>query len=161
MREIGDSYAQFDWVSEFELFGEPFVPFYEQRDIIFRKVLPISSIMKRLAVLNTKLEKAHLQFIIKNPKQFSLKNYEKVRLIKYYENYALNTLNFQVDNLFQLTLDNNHSEYVERWTEDNLVLFLNGYIVYDGVNPLKKITKKVHPFKVANFTRTPGTWIAD
>lgn len=161
MREIGDCYAQFDWVSEFELFGEPFVPFYEQRDIIFRKVMPIASIIKRLAVLNTKLEKAHLQFIIKNPKPFSLKNYEKIRLIKYYENYALNTLNFQVDNLFQLTLDNNHSEYVERWTEDNLVLFLNGYIIYDGMNPLKKITKKVHPFKVANFTRTPGTWIAD
>ena len=115
--------------------------------MIYRKVLPINSIIKKLALLNTNIKKEHLEFIIKNPKPFSLKNYDKIRLIKYYEDYALNTLNFQVDNLFQLTLDNNHSEYCERWTADNLVLFLNGYIIADCKNPLKGITDKVHPFK--------------
>lgn len=158
---IQEDYAQFDRVSEFNLFGEPFVPYEDQRDMIYRKVLPIKSILKKLAALNTSLQKEHLEFILKNPKPFSLKNYDKIRLIKYYEDYALNTLNFQVDNLFQLTLDNNHSEYCERWTDDNLVLFLNGYIIYDGKNPLKDVTGKTHPFKKCGFTRTPGVWIGD
>lgn len=161
IRGVQDNYAIFEWISEFNLFGEPFVPYEEQRDMIYRKVLPVNSIMKKALSLGSTIQKEHLEFIIKNPKPFSLKNYDKVRLIKYYEDYALNTLNFQVDNLFQLTLDNNHAEYIERWTEDNLVLFLNGYIIYDWVNPLKDITGKVHPFKKCWFTRSPGVWIAD
>ena len=158
---IQDHYAIFERVSEFNLFGEPFVPYEDQRDMIYRKVLPINAIVKKVAALSGSIKKEHLEFIIKNPKPFSLKNYDKIRLIKYYEDYALNTLNFQVDNLFQLTLDNNHSEYVERWTEDNLVLFLNWYIIYDGLNPLKEITHKVHPFKKCGYTRSPWVRVAD
>jgi len=161
IRGIQNHYAIFDRVSEFNLFGEPFVPYEDQRDMIYRKVLPINSIIKKIAALSWDIKKEHLEFIVKNPKPFSLKNYDKIRLIKYYEDYALNTLNFQIDNLFQLTLDNNHSEYCERWTEDNLVLFLNGYIVYDWVNPLKKVTHKVHPFKKCGYTRSPWVRVAD
>ena len=158
---IEEHYAQFERVSEYNIFWEPFIPFDEQRDMIYRKVMPIKSILRKLAALNSSLKKEHLEFIVKNPKPFTLKNYDKIRLIEYYQDYALNTLNFQIDNLFQLTLDNNHSEYCERWTDDNLVLFLNGYIIYDGPNPLKEVTGKVHPFKVCWFTRSPWVWIAD
>lgn len=155
---IEDNYAKFEWVSEFCLFGEPFVPFYEQRDMIYRKVLPIKSVMKKMAAVNANLSKEHLRYIIRNPKPFSYKNYDKARLIKYYEDWAMGSINFVVDNIYQLTLDNNHCEYVERWTNENLVICMNGYIVYDGINPRKT---KNHPFKIINFTRQPGTWISD
>lgn len=158
---IQDNYAQFEWVSEFNLFGEPFVPFYEQRELVFRNVLPLKVIMKKLAALDWNLKKEHLQVIIRNPKPFIYKNYDKIRLIKYYEDYALGLVDFRMDNLFQLTLDNNHCEYVERWTEDNLVLCINGYIVYDWPNPLKKTTKRTHPFKNIKFTRSPWVWVSD
>lgn len=119
------------------MFGEPFVPFHEQRDMIYRKVLPLKAIMRKMSALNHKLDKDHLRYIIRNPRPCSYKNYDKARLIKYFEDYALGTLNFAVDNIYQLTLDNNHCEYIERWTDENLVILLNGYIVYDGPNPKK------------------------
>ena len=135
---IEDTYAEFERVSEFCLFGEPFIPFYEQRDIIYRKIIPIKDIMKRLATVDCKVTKEHLWFIIKQPKPFSYKNYDKVRTVKYYQDLYVADINFNVDNLFQMKQDNDHSEYVERWTEDNLIIAVNGYIVFDGKNPLPK-----------------------
>jgi hypothetical protein len=34
------------------LFGEPFVPYEDQRDMIYRKVLPINAIIKKIAALS-------------------------------------------------------------------------------------------------------------
>ena len=134
---VTNNYANFEWVSEFSLFGEPFVPFYEQRDMIYRKVLPIKSIMKKIQSINKEITMDHFRYIIRNPKPFSFKNYEKIKLIKYYQSSVVDSMvannepNFLVDNYFRMTRDNNHCEYIERWTEDNLVIFINGFIVFD------------------------------
>ena len=48
---IEDFYANFERVSEFSLYGEPLVPFYEQRDMVYRKILPMRTILKKIAAL--------------------------------------------------------------------------------------------------------------
>jgi len=151
-------FARFERLSIFSLYGEPFVWFYEQRDIIYRKVLPIKTILNKLESVKYKLTEEHLKFIIDNPKPVSNKNFDKIRLIKYYDVSILTKDTMDVENLYSLTLDNNHVEYIEYWTQDNLVLMMNGYIIYDWPNPLNG---KVHPFKIVNFTRDPWVWISD
>ena len=155
---VENYYAQFEWVSEFSILWDPFNDFYDQREIIYRSVLPIKSAIKKMAAVNTELKKEHLHFLLKTPRPFLLKNYEKVRLIKYYEDYIMVNSNFQIDNLYQLNLDNSYCEYVEYRSWKNLVLCINWYVVYDWPNP--RVTK-THPFKVINFSRMPWVWIAD
>ncbi len=163
---ISKFYANFEWVSEFSLYGDPGIPFYEQKDIIYRKVLPMKTILKKIWSLGVKLEKDVIEYLVTNTQEFSWQDYEKIRLIKYYSSMLcdVKNRNYNYDNFFNLTLDNKQWEYTEHWTEDNLVLYINGYLVYDGPNPLNSNPERpprVHPFKFIWYTRDPGTWIAD
>jgi len=155
---VDDYYARFEWVSEFCLFGEPYQNFYDQRYIIYRKVLPIKNILNKIKYLDTKIEEEHIKLIIDHPKPCSTKNYDKVRLIKYKERKLLEWELEWLEKVFDVNFDNDYCEYIEYRTKENLIVMVNGYIVFDWPNPLDG---RVSPFKMINFTRLPWTWIAD
>lgn len=159
---VNDFYAKFERVSEFCLFGEPFQNFYDQRYIIYRKILPIKTILNKIRNLDVKIWEEHIKLIIDHARPCSTKNYDKVRLIKYQEEKILRWMwddfNYSTENIFDVTFDNDYCEYIEYWTKDNLIIMINWYIVYDWENPLDW---RVSPFKYINFTNLPWTWISD
>jgi len=155
---MDDYYSQFEWVSEFCIFWEPFTPFYDQRYIIYRKILPMKTILSKISRLDTQIEEEHVKYMLDNWQPCSTKNYDKVRLIKYKEAGMLETDNFDMDNHYEVNFDNDFCEYIEYWADENLVVMVNWYIVFDWENPLPW---RVSPFKLINYTRYPWVRISD
>lgn len=165
--ELKGKFAEFNWVSLFNLYGEPSIDFYKQRRLIYRKILPFSDIKERLNGM-VQFTDDMQAIILEHPQPFSTKNFDLIRLIKYYRNSSLSKMptatdknvedNRNIDEFFEVKNDDGHCEYCEMWMKDNLVISVNGYVVFDGVNPRWDGT---HPFKVTQFTRSPGVWIAD
>lgn len=60
--------------------------------------------------------------------------------------------------LYKVKVNDDLVEYVERWDGKNLVIAINGYIVYDYKSPTH--TER-HPFKRVWYTRTPWIDIGD
>lgn len=154
---IWSSYATMDYVSPFNIFGEPHRDFYDQ-PIIYRNFFPIKKILeekKEFFILN----EDQVALIVNSPCPFSNQNFNKIKLIKYYENLLINNdVGIKESDLYNISISDEMCEYVERWDWSNLAIALNGYIVYDYKNPL---ATGRHPFKVINYTRMPGTWLGD
>ena len=166
--DLKGDFVKFEWVSLFNIYGEPGIPFNKQRRLIYRKIMPLDDIEERIAWLVT-LTKDMKAFILDKPQQFSTKNYDLIRLIKYYRKASFKRMpdgtkwispedQHNIDEFFELKTDDGHCEYCEFWLKKNLLIYVNGFNVYDWPNPRWDGT---HPFKVSNFTRCPGTWIAD
>jgi hypothetical protein len=154
---VDEVYATSNYESWFNIFWEPHRDFYDQ-PIIYRNFYPIRTIIKSKKDF-FRLDKDQVSLILNSPQPFSIINFNKVKLIKYYEEYLLNwDLWITERQLYEVKLNSDMCEYVEYWDWANLAIAINWYIVYDYKNPLE--TKR-HPFKVINYTRNPGVWIWD
>lgn len=159
-------------IDPFCLYWDPTQDFYDT-DIVYRDFFNIDKIEKEKSQY-FKLSDNQRALIINNPQPFSYKNHKKVRLMKWlwwdYESVLHSSFDFfeqswhndftllNDDEFYQVNLNKDVCEYVEYWSWDNLVIAINGYIVYDYENPLP--TKK-HPFHFYNYTRVPWMWIWD
>lgn len=82
--KIEDTYSDLKWIPEFELFYDPTLPLEEQRYVIYRSIKPIRSILKMIEVMDRKIDVEHLNYIMKNPKPFSRKDFSQIRMVKYW-----------------------------------------------------------------------------
>lgn len=156
--KIEDSYAEMKWVSEFELFYDPTTPLDDQRYVIYRSIKPIKSILKMIETMDEKITPEHLNYIMKNPKPFSNKDYSQIRMIKYWWLEATRKgNNYNMDNIYNITFNNDKAEYVEIWTPDTLSICINWWIVADTVNPYKNRSYR-HPYYVCHYADSP--WVS-
>lgn len=154
-------YAKFDWVSEFDLFFDPFEKLRgDQAMVITRSIKPLKSILKVIEKMDSHISPEHLAYVMANPRPFSNKNYNEVRLIKYYEDVYYNMDGFTMNEAFKINFNNKKVEYVEIWTPDNLAICINGYLVADGRNPLTS-RDYWHPYFSAHYTENPGVEVSE
>ena len=59
-----------------------------------------------------------------------------------------------MDNLFNITFNNDKAEYVEIWTPDTLSICINGWIVADTENPYKDRQYR-HPYYACHYAENP------
>lgn len=159
--KIVDEYAKFDWVSEFNIYFEPTEKIRgSQRFVINRQIKPLKDVLRIISKMDESISPEHLMHIMQNPRPFSNKDYNLVRLMKYYDNACNLINNFNLEKTYQVAYNNEKVEYVEIWTPDTLSVCLNGYIVADTENPLK-LRAKWHPFFSSHYTENPGIWISE
>lgn len=156
--KITKEYASFEWVSEFDLFYEPTEPLrWAQRMVIRRSIKPLKSVLSMIDKMDSHIDKEHLVYLMKNNRAFLTKDYNLVRLMKYYDNVCYSDPKFSIDNTYNVAYNNDKVEYVEIWTPDTLSVCINGYIVADTENPLKDRDRR-HPYFDAHYTTSP--WVA-
>lgn len=156
-----DTYAKLEWVSEFDMFFEPTQPLSDgQRFVIYRWLKPFKSIMKTVEAMDKHVSPEKLNYAVANPKPFISKDYNKIRLIKYYEDIHYVNKNFNIDNIYKISFNNDLCEYCEVWTPDNMLICLNGWIIADMANPLKGRDYR-HPYFACHYSKKPGISIAD
>lgn len=156
--KIEDTYSDIKWISEFELFYDPTLSLDEQRYVIYRGIKPIRSILKMIETMDRKIDVEHLNYIMKNPKPFSRKDYSQIRMIKYWWLEATRKWqNYSMDNLFNITFNNDKAEYVEIWTPDTLSICINWWIVADTENPYKD-RRYWHPYYSCHYAENP--WVS-
>lgn len=150
-------FPQLEYISPFSIYADPFRDFYEQ-PVIYRDILSLKDVLRKKKQY-FQLTKDQISLVINSAQPVSNKNYNRVKLMKFLEKELSDIkLHPNLDDYYKVDTTDDLVEYIEYWDVDNLVIMLNGYIVYDDKNPLP--TKK-HPFKVVNYTRNPGTWIWD
>ena len=155
------TYAQMDWVSEFELFYDPTLDLKDQRYIVYRSIKPLKSILKMIETMDEKISPEHLNFIMKYPKPFSKRDYSQIRMIKYWGIEATKKWNnYSMDNLYNISFNNDKAEYCEIWTPDTLSICINGYIVADTVNPYRDREYR-HPYYACHYAEGAGVSIGE
>lgn len=155
------TYAQMDWVSEFELFYDPTLDLKDQRYIVYRSIKPLKSILKMIETMDEKISPEHLNFIMKYPKPFSKKDYSQIRMIKYWGIEATKKWNnYSMDNLYNISFNNDKAEYCEIWTPDTLSICINGYIVADTINPYREREYR-HPYYACHYAEGAGVSIGE
>ena len=156
--KIEDTYSDMKWISEFELFYDPILPLDEQRYVVYRSIKPIRSILNMIESMDEKIDVEHLNYIMKNPKPFSRKDFSNIRMIKYWWLEATRKWqNYSMDNLFNITFNNDKAEYVEIWTPDTLSICINGWIVADTKNPYANRPYR-HPYYACHYAENP--WVS-
>jgi len=159
--KIEDTYSDMRWIPEFELFYDPTVTLEEQRYVVYRSIKPIRSILKMIEVMDEKIDVEHLNYIMKNPKPFSRKDFSQIRMIKYWWVEATRKgQNYSMDNLFNITFNNDKAEYVEIWTEDTLSICINWWIVADTKNPMSGRTHW-HPYYDMHYVDNPWVVVSE
>lgn len=134
--KIADAYAKMEYISEFELFFDPLLPFKDQRYIVYRSIKPLKSILKTIETMDEKINEEHLNYILARPQPFSKKDYSQIRMIKYWGVESTKKWNnYAMDNIYNITFNNDKCEYVEIWTPDTISICINGWIVADTANP--------------------------
>ena len=104
--------------------------------------------------MDSSISKEHLVYLMKNNRAFLTKDYNLVRLMKYYDNVCYSDPKFSIENTYTVAYNNDKVEYVEIRTPDTLSVCINGYIVADTENPLKDRDKR-HPYFDAHYTTSP------
>ena len=156
--KMSDTYAKMEYISEFELFFDPLLAFKDQRFIVYRSIKPLKSILKTIETLDEKIDEEHLNYVIANPKPFSKKDYSQIRLIKYlWVEAARRWENYNIDNIYNITFNNDKCEYVEIWTPDTISICINGWIVADTENPYKW-RDYPYPFYDCHFSDPAWGW---
>lgn len=159
--KIEDTYSDIKWISEFDLFYDPTLPLDEQRYVVYRSIKPIKSILKMIEVMDEKIDVEHLNYILKNPKPFSKKDFTQIRMMKYWWVEATRKWNnYSMDNLFNITYNNDKAEYVEIWTPDTLSVCINWWIVADTENPYKWRSYR-HPYYACHYSESPWVSISE
>lgn len=82
--KIENFYSKVEWISEFDLFYDPTLPLKDQRFVVYRSIKPMKSILEVIQYMDEKITPEHLNYILQNPKPFSTKDYNQVRLINYF-----------------------------------------------------------------------------
>ena len=82
--KIENFYSKVEWVSEFDLFYDPTLSLKDQRFVVYRSIKPMKSILEVIQYMDEKITPEHLNYILQNPKPFSTKDYNQVRLINYF-----------------------------------------------------------------------------
>ena len=59
-----------------------------------------------------------------------------------------------MDNLFNISFNNDKAEYVEIWTPDTLSICINGWIVADTKNPYADRPYR-HPYYSCHYAENP------
>lgn len=158
---ISESYANMSWISEFELFYDPILSMENQRFVVYRGIKPIKDILKAIQSMDKSISPEHLWYILANPRPFSNRDFNKVRLVKY---FGLNAFKhngkYDFDNIYNIAINNDKSEYIEIWTRDTMTICINGWLVADTVNPYKG-REYWHPYYVCNFSETPGMKVSE
>ena len=159
--KIEDTYSEMKWIPEFELFYDPTLTLEEQRYVVYRSIKPIRSILKMIETMDSKIDVEHLNYIMKNPKPFSRKDFSQIRMIKYWGMEATRKgNNYNMDNLFNITFNNDKAEYVEIWTEDTLSICINWWIVADTKNPMSG-RWHWHPYYDCHYVDNPWVVVSE
>lgn len=158
---IEDVAAKLDYCSIFDIFyEEDMLPFHEKRKVIYRRWMPIDYVEDYYSDFISLSQKEKDTIVIR-PVRASSKDYTKVKLSNFYEGSIaeISGVTASTDRAsegynFELMMyDNSYVEVVEYREKKNLVIMLNGYVVYDGINPMPFNN---HPFVQVSFQRTPG-----
>lgn len=159
--KISNFYSQVERISEFDLFYDPALPLHKQRFVVYRSIKPMKSILEVIQHMDQKISPEHLNYVLKNPKPFSHKDFNQVRLIKYLgPEAAKKKNNYAIDNIYNITYNNDKAEYVEIWTPDTLSICINGWIVADTENPYKD-REYWHPYYSCHYAENPGVSVGE
>lgn len=152
--------AKAEYISPFNIFAEPYTDFYDQ-PIYHRYIDSITNVINNYKNLFT-LDDSQLAFIMWAPQYISTYNYNKIKLIKYYEDFILNnSLWYGIQDLYTINPKAAPVEVVEYEYENNYAILLNGYLVYDGPNPYYYDGRKEkHRYKTLISTEQWGTWVS-
>lgn len=157
--KIVEPLATAEYVSPFNIYAEPYTDFYQQ-PLYYRYVDSIGNVKNNYKNLFA-LDDSMIAFILWAPQYFSTYNYNKVKLIKYYEDFLINnSLWYTMDDLYKMNPKANPIEVVEYEYEDNFAVILNGYLVYDWPNPYYYEWRKAkHRYKTLNSNIQWWTWL--
>lgn len=159
--KIDNTYASMEWISEFELFYDPLLPFKDQRYIVYRSIKPLKSILRIIESMDEKIDMEHLNWIMANPKPFSRKDYSQIRMIKYWWLEATRKWNnYNMDNLYNITFNNDKCEYIEIWTPDTLSICINWWIVADTKNPYAW-REYPYPYYTCHYSEPSGVSVGE
>jgi hypothetical protein len=65
-----------------------------------------------------------------------------------------------MDNLYNISFNNDKAEYCEIWTPDTLSICINGYIVADTQNPYRDREYR-HPYYACHYAEGAGVSIGE
>lgn len=149
-----------EYISPFNIYAEPYTDFYQQ-PIYHRYIDSIDNVMNNYKNLFV-LDKNQLAFILWSPQYFSQTNYNKIKLIKYYEDFLLdNSFGYEMKDLYSINPKSNPVEIIEYEYENEYAILLNGYLVYDWPNPYYyEWRKEKHRYKTLSSNAQWWTWLA-
>lgn len=157
--KIWDTYAKMEYISEFDLFFDPLYPLKDQRYIVYRAIKPLKSILNMIETMDEKIDEEHLNYIVANPQPFSNKDYSQIRMIKYrWLEATKRGREYKMDNIYNITFNNEKCEYIEIWTPDTITICINGWIVADTKNPYLW-REYPYPFYACHFSE-PAGWVS-
>ena len=156
---VEDPLAKAEYISPFNLYAEPYTDFYQQ-PIYHRYIDSIWNVKENYKNFFS-LDESQLDFILRMPQYFSRKNYNKIKLIKYYEDFLLtNSLWYSLDDLYTINPKSQSIEVIEYEYENNFAVMLNWYLVYDWVNPYHYEWRKAkHRYKTLCSNKQWWTWV--
>lgn len=152
--------AKAEYISPFNIFAEPYTDFYQQ-PIYHRYIDSIDNVKNNYKNLFT-LDESQLAFIMGSPQYLSNYNYNKVKLIKYYEDFLLsNSFGYTLQDLYTINSKAAPVEVIEYEYENEYAIILNGYLVYDWQNPYYYEWREAkHRYKTLISNSQWGTWVS-
>lgn len=150
--------TRIEYVPLFNFYFNPNLSLYDSwYPVIERSIKTQKEVIKETEWLFT-IDPSTLELAIKKPKPFSTYDDNRVwDMWTRYDDLSCDIVyddhrKFDDSELYKVTkFDNNIMELVWRWTDDNIVVYLNGYMVYDGGNPLG-----MHPYFNLQFDPSSG-----
>ena len=152
--------ATAEYISPFNIYAEPYTDFYDQ-PIYHRYIDSINNVMNNYKNLFV-LTESQLAFIMGSPQYFSTKNYNKIKLIKYYEDFLINnSFGYSIDDLYSINPKASPVEIIEYEYENNYAIIINWYLCYDWPNPYYyEWRKEKHRYKTLGSNKQGGTWVS-
>ena len=167
----GEKYPKIKYVSCFDIFYDPTAEsIQESRYVIERKIMHIDEIVRDYKpFIGNKA--AAIKEAQKSPYYFNTHDYNRVKLMSFWNNETLNELmqsnpitgsrntnlpsefNIYYKNFLTIDYKGGYSEVLEYWEDDKFVLIIDGEKVYSWNNPLA-IKKK--PYYGIHYNKIPG-----
>lgn len=171
--EDSDVYLPYaEHISALQMYVEPSTKnFYKARYKVIRKIMSLNEIEHKYDwwVDFDKMEDdiALRQLLMDSEDYISRHDFTKIYNIKAYQNSYIQSAikywqeheenllegDFIDDNMFQVDYATDKlCEVIEYWEKEKLVIMVNGYVIYDGVNPYG-----LDPFWCVTYEKRPGT----
>jgi hypothetical protein len=116
--------AKAEYISPFNIFAEPYTDFYQQ-PVYHRYIDNIGNVKNNYKNLFT-LDESQIAFIMGAPQYFSEKNYNKIKLIKYYEDFLMdNSFGYNLNDLYTINSKAAPVEVIEYEYENEYAIILN------------------------------------
>lgn len=151
--KIEEPHAVMDYVPRYCIFADPTKDFYEN-PLVYRNWFSIKNALKKLKDF-VNLNQDQLTIILTQPQRFSDADFSKSKLMQWYDHCELDLTKYKESDIYSVRKDNDDVEYTEYWDWENLVIMLNGYIVFDWKNPLWN----THPFKYVSSWKMSDVWL--